>query len=109
MTFWIWGLPVTEAFIWSVALGIAGISGQYIIGKKSHKGYLVGMGTQILWFIFAVQTKQYGFILLCSLYFGIYFKSWREWRADERAAIKNRSIIGKNATPIGHKDARTGG
>lgn len=84
MTFWIGHLPITEPFIWSVALGIAGITGQYIIGKKSSKGYIVGMGTQILWLIFAIQTKQYGFILLSSMYFGVYWKSWRAWRKDEK-------------------------
>jgi hypothetical protein len=97
---------VSEAFIWSVALGIAGITGQYIIGKKSSKGYIVGMATQIMWFAFAVQTKQYGFIMLSGMYFVIYFKSWKQWRLDEKA------VAGKadhNATPIPHKDARAGG
>lgn len=84
MTWWIWGLPITEAFVWSVALGIAGITGQYIISLKSYKGYIVGMLTQVLWFIFAVQTKQYGFILLCSLYFGIYWKGFVAWRKDAK-------------------------
>ena len=87
MTYYVWGLAVTEAFIWSVALGIAGVTGQYIIGKKSHKGYLIGMGTQVLWLIFAIQTKQYGFILLCCLYFGIYWKSWRAWREDDKPKV----------------------
>ena len=87
MTFWIGHLPITEPFIWSVALGIAGLTGQYIIGKKSHKGYVVGMLTQVLWFIFAIQTKQYGFILLSGSYFLIYWKSWRAWRKDAKQEV----------------------
>lgn len=84
MTFWIGNLVVTEAFIWSVVLTIIGITGHYMSGAKSHWGWFVGMCAQILWVVFAVQTKQYGFILAACLYFSIYWKNWRAWRKEPK-------------------------
>ncbi len=87
MTFWIGHLPITEPFIWSVALAIVGLTGQHIAGKKSHWGWFIGMCAQSLWFVFAIRTEQYGFILLCCAYFGIYWKNWQAWRKEARQEV----------------------
>jgi nicotinamide riboside transporter PnuC len=88
MTYTVFGLEVTEAFIWSVALTVIGITGHYLSGAKSHWGWFIGMCAQALWVVFAVQTKQYGFILAACLYFSIYWKNWQAWRKDAKPKVE---------------------
>lgn len=69
---------------WSVGLSVYGLIGLYIAGKKSHWGWFIGLTAQIAWFIFAISTKQYGFILSALGYGAVYWKNWHRWRKEMR-------------------------
>ena len=69
---------------WSISLALIGIIGLYIAGKKSHWGWLIGLSAQILWFIFAIVTRQYGFILSAVAYGWVYWTNWHKWRKEMR-------------------------
>lgn len=70
---------------WSILLSAAGIVGLLLAGSKRKVGWLVGLGVQPLWIIFAVQTGQYGFILNAVVYAAVYARNWWRWHRDERS------------------------
>ncbi|MFJ4287986.1 hypothetical protein ACIPY0_20285 [Paenarthrobacter nicotinovorans] len=67
---------------WSFALTAVGVLGIYISGKKNYWGWGIGLGAQVLWFIYAIATQQWGFIISCFAYGYVYAKNFRQWRKD---------------------------
>lgn len=67
---------------WSISLALIGIIGLYIAGRKSSWGWAIGLGAQFLWIIYAVSTKQYGFILSAFAYAWVYGANWHKWRKE---------------------------
>lgn len=53
---------------WSVLLTVVGVSGLYALTKKKWWGFDIGMAAQILWLIYAITTKQWGFLGSCLAY-----------------------------------------
>lgn len=47
-------------------------------------GWVVGIGAQSLWLVFAIVTKQYGFIASAVAYGYVYTRNYLKWRIDER-------------------------
>lgn len=70
--------------IWSILLAIVGIFGLYLAGSKKRLGWMVGLFAQILWFIFAIITKQYGFILSSVAYGWVYARNYIRWHNDKK-------------------------
>lgn len=70
--------------IWSFTLAAIGILGIWLAGKNSKWGWAVGLGAQVLWFIFAIVTKQYGFILTALAYGWVYGSNFIKWHKKEQ-------------------------
>ena len=68
--------------IWSWILAIIGSGGIFVVGKKNVWGWLILMLNELLWTVYALVTKQYGFLVAVVLYSAAYIKSYREWRQD---------------------------
>jgi hypothetical protein len=66
--------------MWSWVLAIVGCTGIFFVGKKTLSGWLILMLNECLWLIYAVTTRQYGFIFASVGYGAIYIKSYSEWR-----------------------------
>lgn len=76
-----------SSFWWSALLTPFGLLGMYISGRKIKWGWLLGMGTQVLWVGYAIDTKGYFFIIGSMGYFSIYLKNFVAWyRADKKEA-----------------------
>lgn len=75
--------------IWSFALAGIGVFGLFLAGKGNHYGWMVGIGAQVLWAIYAVTTQQWGFLLSCFAYGWVYamplYRRWRKQRDWESA------------------------
>ena len=67
---------------WSWILTAVGVFGLYPAGRKSPWGWAVGIGAQVLWFAYAVTTRQYGFVASCLAYGAVYVRNFRAWRAQ---------------------------
>jgi len=67
---------------WSWILTAVGVFGLYLAGRKSPWGWAVGIGAQVLWFAYAVTTRQRGFIVSCLAYGAVYVRNFRAWRAQ---------------------------
>ena len=70
--------------IWSFALTAVGVLGIYVSGKKNYWGWGIGLGAQVLWFIYAIATQQWGFIVSCFAYGYVYWRNFTTWRRDQR-------------------------
>lgn len=68
---------------WSWGLTAVGVFGLYLAGKKSPWGWAVGIGAQILWFSYAIATRQWGFLVSSFAYGFVYTKNFHAWRKSE--------------------------
>lgn len=68
---------------WSWLLAVIGVTGIYIVGRKTIWGWLILCVNECLWIFYALATKQYGFIFMATAYALVYIKSFRQWRKDD--------------------------
>jgi nicotinamide riboside transporter PnuC len=79
--------------IWSFILAAVGILGIWLAGKNNKWGWAVGLFAQVLWFIFAIVTKQYGFIVTALAYGWVYGNNFYKWHrvaaTDKKGSADN--------------------
>lgn len=78
---------MSEGLIWSILLAAVGILGIYLAGRKNLWGWALGVGAQVLWFVFAIVTQQYGFILSALAYGWVYGLNFWKWSAAKRGEM----------------------
>jgi hypothetical protein len=47
---------------------IVGVTGLFLAGRGGWHGWAIGLAAQVLWFAYAIVTKQYGFIVSAIAY-----------------------------------------
>ena len=67
---------------WSWLLGAIGVSGIFLVGRKTIWGWIVLCVNECLWIVYALTTDQYGFIVAAVAYGIVYVKSFLHWRKD---------------------------
>ena len=65
--------------LWSFALAGLGIAQIYLTGKKIRFGWIVGVITSALWFIYGIVTAQYGFLISAVVFGSIHIRNWIDW------------------------------
>lgn len=70
-----------------------GLFGMYVAGLKKTWGWLVSMGTQSLWAVYAIGTGQYGFLIGTCSYFVVYLNTWLLWKTGRSLVDRVRSVI----------------
>lgn len=73
---------------WSWILTAIGITGLYLVGKKSLWGWIVGIGVQLLWIAYAVATQQWGFIISALAYGAINLRNYIRWNNEKKLKEK---------------------
>jgi hypothetical protein len=68
---------------WSVLLAAVGVFGLWLAGRKNMWGWAVGASAQILWVVYALVSKQYGFLLSAFAYGWVYLMNLIKWRSEE--------------------------
>jgi hypothetical protein len=66
--------------MWSWILVAIGVTGIFLVGRKTVWGWVVLFINEVLWIAYALTTKQYGFILGAIAYGIVYVKSFVHWR-----------------------------
>ncbi len=66
----------------SWVLAVIGVSGIFLVGRKTISGWLILCLNECLWIIYALATKQYGFIAMALAYAAVYIKSFIHWNKD---------------------------
>lgn len=66
----------------SWVLAVIGVSGIYFVGRKDIWGWFVLLFNECLWTVYAITTKQYGFILAAIAYAAVYTRSYIHWSKE---------------------------
>lgn len=64
---------------WSYLLTAVGVFGLYLAGRKDRRGWMVGIGAQVLWIAYATATHQWGFYFSALAYGLINLRNLRSW------------------------------
>lgn len=67
---------------WSWVLPILGVTALYASGSGKRWGWLVGFAGQLLWIVYALASRQYGFLLSAAAFAAIYARNYLHWRGD---------------------------
>ncbi len=65
---------------WSWLLTAVGVFGLWAAGSKQSWGWLIGLGAQGLWVVYALSTRQYGFLVSAFAYGTVYARNFANWR-----------------------------
>lgn len=68
-----------SAQLWSWLLAFSGVVGMWFVGKKRASAFFFLTVNEALWVIFALQTKQYGFIFMAVAYATVYMRNGIKW------------------------------
>ena len=68
---------------WSWLLAVRGVAGIFLVGRKTIWGWLILCVNECIWILYALATKQYGFIVMAVAYALVYIKSYMQWRKDD--------------------------
>jgi nicotinamide riboside transporter PnuC len=68
--------------MWSWVLALIGVTGIYFVGRKTIWGWFVLLFNECLWMVYAITTKQYGFIFASLAYAATYIKSYIHWSKE---------------------------
>jgi hypothetical protein len=69
--------------MWSWLLAVIGVCGIFLVGQKTIWGWLILCANECLWIIYAITTKQYGFIAMALAYATIYIRSYIHWSKEK--------------------------
>lgn len=70
--------------LWSWILATIGVSGIFLVGRKTIWGWPVLFLNECIWIVYAITTEQYGFIVAAVAYGIVYVKSFLQWNKDEK-------------------------
>ena len=71
--------------LWSWALAALGVTCLYFVSRKSTRtwGWAGALAIQGVWVVYALATKQYGFIASAVAYGAMYGKNLAAWRKED--------------------------
>jgi hypothetical protein len=69
--------------MWSWILAAIGVTGIFLVGRKTIWGWAVLLLNECIWIAYAIATDQYGFIAMATAYSLVYIKSFIHWRREE--------------------------
>jgi hypothetical protein len=69
--------------MWSWVLAVIGVTGIFLVGRKTIWGWLILCVNECLWIAYALITDQYGFIAMSLAYAAVYIKSFLHWKREE--------------------------
>jgi hypothetical protein len=70
--------------MWSWVLAAIGVTGIFLVGRKTIWGWLILCINECLWIAYALATDQYGFIVAAVAYGIVYIKSFIHWKKDHK-------------------------
>lgn len=90
--------------LWSWVLGVVGVVGFILAGKKVWWAWYINLGCQALWLIYAYVTTQYGFIATAVVYTFVFFKNARLW-TQEHFDKTRQDVAGEFNKKMQYNDA----
>lgn len=67
---------------WSWLLEGVGLLGATIVGRKRWYGWLVLLINLFMWSVYAIESRQYGFMVASFFYAPLYARNLIKWLRD---------------------------
>lgn len=67
---------------WSWSLAAIGVTGLYLAGNRRVLGWVIGFAVQGLWIVYAVATRQWGFIASAIAFGCVNARNWVRWQRN---------------------------
>lgn len=67
---------------WSWLLAAIGVSGLWLAGSKRALGWHIGLAVQVLWIVYAVATRQWGFIASALAFAAVNLRNLIRWKRE---------------------------
>jgi hypothetical protein len=77
----------------SWVLAVIGVSGIFFVGRKNFLGWYILLFNETLWIVYAVATKQYGFIFSALAYGVVYIQSHRHWKSLDKEQMHMKDFL----------------
>ena len=68
---------------WSWVLTAVGVTGFVLAGRKVWFSWYINLACQILWFVYAIATSQYGFIAAALVYTVVFGRNAYAWTYEK--------------------------
>lgn len=65
--------------VWSFALAGLGLVQLWLSGSKLRANSVVGGVTSVTWFVYGLQSAQFGFLVSAVVFFGVHVRNWVRW------------------------------
>jgi hypothetical protein len=69
--------------MWSWVLAVVGSLGLFFVGGKKIWGWGILILNEGVWVVYAIHTRQYGFIAYSIMYVAMYVRAILNWGKDE--------------------------
>lgn len=79
--------------LWSWVLGIIGLIGFILAGRKVWWAWYVNIGNQVIWTAYSIVTAQWGFLVVAALYFWVFTGNAIRWTKEHKAEQKAKSTL----------------
>jgi hypothetical protein len=95
---------------WSYLLTAVGVFGLYLAGRKDRRGWMVGIGAQVLWVAYAVSTHQWGFLVSAGAYGWVYARNAHAWKprgateADDLVTLWHIALAERDKFTLAERD-----
>lgn len=66
--------------LWSWVLSCIGVTGLLLVGRKHWWAWCITALNEVLWIVYALVTRQYGFIFGAIAYISVHAHNARKWR-----------------------------
>jgi hypothetical protein len=64
---------------WSWVLAVSGATGMFLAGRRLRAGWAVAIATECAWIVYAIDTRQWGFIAGAATYIVVFTRNWYAW------------------------------
>lgn len=82
----------------SLFLGLWGMLIFFLAGNKSIWAWRLGLLGQVWWAAYAIWLGQFGLLVSCGLYGGVYLRNLLLWRHEEKL-VDSGEPLGQSVSP----------
>ena len=68
--------------MWSWLLTAVGLTGFIFVGRKAWWAWYINIACQVLWFVYALVSEQYGFLVAALAYTVVFTRNANRWTIE---------------------------
>ena len=72
--------------LWPWILDAGGLTCTYFVGKRRWWGWALWQAVNVTWIVYAVSTRQWGFLPGCSVYAVLNHRNMTSWLRERDSA-----------------------